>query len=256
MAKKGSGGVNASKHLFHRQQETLKAYLKGPHQAHFSSQDYEEGLCDQRNTILRRHQKAGIVLFMATTLLVFYDHFSNQKVSIFAVDVTLAPFAAIVLAFVVAVQLLRVVLLSMDFLSIEGCMDAIAQSKKIYSMDIYFLHRTSTNFWISALQPKYFGAKSGSAQKLVSNIIVLIMLAVFFLSLLYPTVVSALVAYDFLHSDSWKEVVFAIVTFPLLALSWIVIILFSVKFKFDEADFDESHSKPTPQKPGKIEAKH
>jgi hypothetical protein len=231
-----------------RQQETLNAYIEGPLKDHFLSKEYIDGLCDQRNLLHSKMAKASASLFFLTTTLAFFDYFSGQTVTAFGVTVVIAPFFASVLSLITASAFFGTVSAFLDVLLIDAYLRTIGQSVGMFSFDLYTLNKTAINLWSSAITPKYFGPISSRSHHWAFTTIGLTTLVIMLVFVMFPTTVCSLIAWKFIHdqASSWTIFLFACASFILLLFTWLFILFFAMKYKFQPAHFNESNHAPTP----------
>jgi hypothetical protein len=197
-------------------------------------------------------------LFALTTVLAFFDYFSGQTVTAFGFTVVIAPIFAAVLCFVVTAAFFATVSVTLDVLLVDAYLRTIGQSAGLYSFDLYTAHKTSINLWGSAITPKYFGPVSARGHHWAFATIGLTLIPVILMFALFPTVVCGLVAYQFLQNDqtNWNTLVFVAASVLMLVSSWIFILLFALKYKFQPADFRESDQAPTAEFVEKLNKEH
>ncbi len=87
-------------------------------------------------------------------------------------------------------------------------------------------------------------------------VVVIFYFVVLMLLALYPTVICSRTIWQiFLKSDATiAEYTLAVLSTLMLGITWLLGLSFCVKFKFEEANFNEADGTPTPEFVAKVEA--
>lgn len=240
--------------LIDRSQKTFEAYLLSKYGNRFYQEEFLKGISERKKETNAAVVKTSTNCFIFTSLLAFLNTISGN-VTFLGLTVEISNDLAPILALIAASALLGVINALIDDILLNGYINKIGNQLGIYSFQLFLLDKMAINLWADALTPRYFGDQSGNGQKVVmflhGIITLIVMLSMFF----YPITFIALSAYNVFYNAEAVLAAQLLTIFSIMILFWAIVILitFTVPFKFYKADFHEVDNEPTDHFKSKME---
>lgn len=236
--------------------QRLESYIAGPLKNYFLSQDYIYGVCERKNELSAKQSKLTSHLFLFTILLAFFDSLVGSHVAILGISLDVKPIFASIICVFSASAFVATTFIFIDCLIIDNYLATIGRSVNMYSFGLYTLPKTAINLWAEANTVKYFGLISGRGHQAAQIPLNLIMFLAILTIVLFPTLVCG----EFIvrtwtnRSSNNAELILTGIAGLMILTSWLIGILFAVRFKFKPADFHEADGTPTPEFIARVEA--
>lgn len=225
--------------MIERQALTFENYASSEFGNRFYSSDFLDGICKRRNELHHATGKASGTLFLATTILAFFDHLQGAtQFAGFTFSVpSLGPIALCVL---IAISFLTTIMALIDQLIIDRLINTLGHRIGIQSFELLLLNHTAKNLWTLAMTPKYFGLGSQAGHKAVMGTIGLFYLVFGIIIIAYPiTVVTFTFIETLSDTPSIIEQTLACISIFIGGFALIFLCLFSISYKFRPTGFSE-----------------
>ncbi|THV17402.1 hypothetical protein [Rhizobium rhizophilum] len=232
--------------LMERSALTFQSYLNGDFGRRFYTDEFLSGICKTRYEIHMAVGKAAGFLGASSLALAYFD-LLPQKLTIFSNQIAVSQSMVPILNVFAAAAFLNFVMKFIEGLLIDRYISRIGQNIDIYSFDLFLLDKSPVNIWVDPLTPRYFGDRSGLAHKGVLPALGLLMailyigIAILIVALIVGTAAKVILG----DASELSAKLISAAAIMLIALSILIVMAFSVKFKFHDARFDEYTLEPT-----------
>lgn len=239
--------------IIERHALTLEGYLDGPLSKHFFSEAFLDGLSDRRNEILQKLGKLVAGLLLLTTFLVFSDELRGS-ITVMGTNFVYSHALDTALAVLVALSIFSVYMTMLDQVIVERYMITIGAKLGVYNFPIFLAHRTAQHLGIAAMTPTAFGLKSKQGHERAFRLAFVIVLTVGGVLLIYPGITAGYFAIRAIwYHQSTLDFMLGLAGLIALTATAILVVLFSIKYEFDPADFRESDGEATDELREKLE---
>jgi hypothetical protein len=242
--------------LIERSALTFQSYLNGGHGKRFYTDDFLSGICRTRYDIHVATGKAVSYLLGSSLALAYFD-LLPKKLNILSNEIAVSAAMIPILTVFSAATFFNFVLKFIDGLLIDRYISKIGQNIDIYSFDLFLLDKNPVNLWVDPLSARYFGERSGLAHKGLLPILAILMMLLYagIAALIAVLIIKTSINILFDQSSELSTKLIALASVIFIFLSSLVIIAFSVKFKFHAARFDEETLTPTKEFKKELEEK-
>jgi len=240
--------------LIDRSQNTFEAYLSSKYGERFYREEFLKGISERKKETHAAVVKTSANCFIFTSLLAFLSAISG-KITFLGLTVEISNDLAPILALLAASALLGTVQAFIDDFMLNGFINKIGSQLGLYSFQLFLLDKMAINLWVDTLKPRYFGDQSGNGHKIVMFLHGLIGLIIMLSMLSYPVTFIALSAHTVFYNEDAVLAAQLLTLFSIIILFWIliIIVIFTVPFKFYKADFHEVDNEPTDHFKSKLE---
>ncbi|WP_299842100.1 hypothetical protein [uncultured Roseovarius sp.] len=210
----------------------MKNYASSTFGDRFYSEDYLQGISEQKNKIHAKSAKAVSALFLITTILAFYDSIEGTT-KLGAVTVSLPDAGAAALCVLVSLNFLATLFAFLDQLIIDRYISVLGERVGVFSFELPLLNYSAMNLWSNAIQPKYFGLASERGHKSVAPTLGVFFLVLILAGIAYPYTVVGFTVWRIITSDVASfELILCGFSLILLALSASTLLAFCLNYKF------------------------
>lgn len=232
--------------LLDRSQKTYVSYLNGEFSNRFYTDSYIDGISNTRERIILKLSKTFVTVLILTSIIAYFDLIPNQ-IHILGNSINktveIIPIINVILSFSFFTLILQLI----DLFAISRFIGSIMSNVKIYSFDIFYLDKKPSSLLSELLAPKYFGERSRKAQHFAIPYVFFLYIVILISFISYPLWFSLKTSYDhiFNRDFSFGLVITSILSVVIILYSITILVLMFIKFKFDEAEFDETTGEPT-----------
>jgi hypothetical protein len=226
---------------------TLENYSFSNFGNRFYSDSFLQGLSERRNECYAATGKASGNLIVATTILAFFDKLEGTT-TFMGLTFSIPELGAFALCVLVSANFLALTFAMLDQLIIDRFINTLGAKIGVYQFEIILLNFSARNLWSSALAPKYFGLVSGRMQE-VMQVIVVIFYAILGLVFIAFPVTVVFSTFTSIGADQWTLIIISLggISTVLFLLSFFLILVFSVKFKFRSNGMSEPSQPHIPE---------
>ena len=218
---------------------TLENYSSSKFGDRFYSEAFLQGLCERRNESHAFTGKATGGVVVSTTLLAFFDKLEGTT-TFMGLTFSIPELGAFAVCVLVAANFLALTFAMIDQFILDRFIYTLGARIGVHQFELVLLNFTAKNLWSTALMPKYFGLASEPTQKILQGVVVAFYLTLGLVFIAFPV---SVVLSTFLSVDIKELTLVAkalgFVSLALFALSFFLIIVFSLNYKFRTSGISE-----------------
>lgn len=232
--------------LIERSALTFQSYLNSEFGDRFYTDEFLNGICKTRSLVHLELGKSALWL-IASSLVLTYFELLPPKINVLQNEITLSKSLIPIINVIVSLCFFNVTIKFFDSMIIDRYISKIGESINIYSFNLFLLDKNPVNIWIDPLISRVFGAKSGFFHKSILPFIgVCFSLVYLGFVFLFGTLIFTTAMNSFFEANSnLSSQMMSALSLLLLFLTIVVIIAYLARYRFYEADFEESTLEPT-----------
>lgn len=233
--------------LIERSAQTFESFLGREFGNRFYSDQFLSGITQRRLELHVQLAKSGSLAFGFATLIAFFDLVAGSSFSYSGLTVQITRDLSPIVSLFAAGAVLRTTFAFLDELILFRILIKLGSNIGIHSFPLLLIDKAVINLWADALTPRYFGPKSGTAQKIAFGFVGVVGLLATLLLFLYAPMMVALVGYQTFFEGETRLIAKGISALACLTVFWsiLIAIVCSFPFKFSPADWVESTNEPT-----------
>lgn len=229
-----------------RSAETFRAYINNGFDKRIYSDSFLTGICNTRREITVALGKNLVGIFGLAAALAYFD-LLPPKVQIMGNEFTISSASIPIINLMFCLAFLTGTMKTIDSILIDRYINTMGYNISIFSFNLLLLDKGGHNLWLDPLTPRVFGEKSGFAHKVLMPFFGILYLVLFLVVIISLMVLSANISIQhiFALNAPWTSIIVSVLSIVSLLMAVMLIIVYSLRYKFHEADFHEGSNEPT-----------